>query len=262
MIRYSVNAGDTLSRIAKSHNVSLAQILQVNPRLQRNPDALRVGEVISIPQPDQSGTETDETAFGDSRGARDAVLRETLSTDELTVPKGQLTFDAEGLDVPGAFFSRVPHVPTGSSGVTLGRGYDMKEREPDKIERDLVKGGVEDTEATRFRGASTLAGTAARRFIQVAGLAAFEISHQVQKALFGIAYEAIEKDVIRICSKADVERIYGETDWPNLSPYVRDVIVDLRYRGDYTPATRREIQEFIASNDAIKIADLMKNEVY
>lgn len=38
-----------------------------------------------------------------------------------------MTFDQEGLENPGKkYHSRVPHVPSSSSGVTIGRGYDMK----------------------------------------------------------------------------------------------------------------------------------------
>ena len=37
-----------------------------------------------------------------------------------------------------------------------------------------------------------------------------------------VAYEALAKDVLRICSKRDVVNKYGATDWDNLDPRIRD----------------------------------------
>src|SRR5690606_34158303 len=67
---------------------------------------------------------------------------ENISTwcfgDCLTMSQGQVTFDAEGNDIPGnAYFSRVLHWPGGASGVTIGRGYDMKERTQAAVLQDL-----------------------------------------------------------------------------------------------------------------------------
>ncbi|PNS09862.1 hypothetical protein COO59_20620, partial [Mixta theicola] len=61
----------------------------------------------------------------------------------LRVSQGQFTFDNEGLEhstaavpfraVPTPWFSRVLHWPGGFSGVTLGRGFDMKLRSAGEI---------------------------------------------------------------------------------------------------------------------------------
>jgi hypothetical protein len=50
------------------------------------------------------------------------------TANQFRVPNGQLTFDLEGLECPDpsdkciAFHSRIPHVPSEESGVTIGRG--------------------------------------------------------------------------------------------------------------------------------------------
>lgn len=60
-------------------------------------------------------------------------------------------------------------------------------------------------------------------------------------------------DVIRICSKADVEAKYGVTQWNQIESLVRDILVDLRYRGDYTPLTRRLIQPCVVTQPVYQV---------
>ncbi len=63
----------------------------------------------------------------------DPVSDDEMDEKWLTVPKGQLTFDAEGNDVDTSiYFSRKPHIPMqrdgtviGQSGITYGRGLDI-----------------------------------------------------------------------------------------------------------------------------------------
>ena len=45
---YKVKAGDTLSRIAARHGITLKQLLDANPRFKANPDKLQVGEVLNL----------------------------------------------------------------------------------------------------------------------------------------------------------------------------------------------------------------------
>ena len=180
------------------------------------------------------------------------------SADEadFKVDRGQLTFDAEGQE-SGAFHSRKAHVPSDSSGVTIGRGYDMREKKADKIEADLKKAGVSDDQAKLFAQAAGKKGDEARKFIKdTPGLK--EITPAQQKKLFELSYAELEADVKRICGKDDVVKKYGETDWDKLHPAIRDVLVDLRFRGDYTPTAREKIQALVAKNDLKGFAAALK----
>ncbi|PCJ14926.1 MAG: hypothetical protein COB04_14130 [Gammaproteobacteria bacterium] len=166
----------------------------------------------------------------------------------MTITKGLITFESEGTE-GGPFHSRVPHVPGDTSGFTIGRGYDMKEKSADKIKSDLVDAGVDESLASIISLAAGLSGASAKAFIKDNDLASCEISVDSQEQLFCKTYDEIESDVRRICDKADCVKIYGAVDWDALNPKIKDVLVDLRYRGDYTPTSRKRIQELVAEND-------------
>src|SRR6185503_15887160 len=45
---YTVKPGDTLSKIASRHGITLNQLLDANPQFRANPDQLRVGDVLNL----------------------------------------------------------------------------------------------------------------------------------------------------------------------------------------------------------------------
>jgi len=184
------------------------------------------------------------------------------SQDDFQVDAGQLTFDAEGMEQPGRYFSRNPHVPTDSSGVTLGRGYDMRDKTPAGISADLTACGLDPAAAAQFAKAAGLSGAAGKSFIVQNNLSNFEITPGQQKLLFALTYQQMVSDVLRICQKPDLVARYGATDWAALPAKVRDLVVDLRYRGDYTPSSRERIQPLLVANNATAIATLMADEAY
>lgn len=47
-IPYAIRPGDTLSRLARLHSITLSQLLALNPQVE-NPDLIRVGEMILVP---------------------------------------------------------------------------------------------------------------------------------------------------------------------------------------------------------------------
>jgi hypothetical protein len=174
------------------------------------------------------------------------ALSGAWADDPFTVPHGQLTFDAEGTE-GGPYHSRRPHVPTDTSGLTIGRGYDMKERSASQITSDLTRAGVPEATAKLYAGAAHLSGAKARDYIKTHNPP--EITPAQQKALFAVSYDEAEADVRRICEKADVVAKYGKTDWGKLIPAIKDILVDLRFRGDYTPKAREHIQKLVVAND-------------
>jgi LysM repeat protein len=48
-MNYTVKAGDTLARIAKLNGITLSQLLDANPQFKSNPNQLKVGAVLNIP---------------------------------------------------------------------------------------------------------------------------------------------------------------------------------------------------------------------
>lgn len=173
--------------------------------------------------------------------------------------RGVLTFDAEGQE-GGPYHSRKLHVPSDSSGLTIGRGYDMKERSAAQILRDLVAAGVPKADATAISKAAGLSGKAARDFIAENDLAGFEITSDAQLRLFETTYASQEAEVVRICSKDDVVETYGATDWGKTHPAIRDLVVDLKFRGDYTGKSRKIIQPHIVANDLDKVLEVMSDK--
>ncbi|XP_028399277.1 uncharacterized protein LOC114522730 [Dendronephthya gigantea] len=181
----------------------------------------------------------------------------------LQVKYGQITFDAEGNDIPTSrYFSRKPHVPNSASGITIGRGYDLKHRSQTQVYSDLSGIGLSRAIARAFSKGVHLTGQTARNFLKRNNLQSSVITHEQQKKLFYIAYDPIAADARRLATKPDVQRAYGRTNWALLNNAIKDVVVDLRYRGDYTPTTRRMIQRAIVANDLQKFTLLMSDSNY
>ena len=162
--------------------------------------------------------------------------------------KGTVTWDSEGTE-GGRFHSRRLHVPSDASGLTLGRGYDMKSRTAAAVLIDLIRAGLPRADAERISKGAGLKGKAARQFIADNRLGDFEITPAAQKRLFEIAYEAEAAEAQRLATKADVMAKYGTTDWATLNPAIQEILIDLKFRGDYTPAARTRIQKYVAAND-------------
>ena len=167
--------------------------------------------------------------------------------------RGLITWECEGQE-GGPFHSRKLHVPSGSSGLTIGRGYDMKLKKASQIEADLKSAGVDPVKAKTISTAAGLQGNAAKQFIAAKGLQNFEISPEGQVKLFEITYASEEAEVKRISSKPDCVAKFGAVDWDNAHPAIRDLMVDLKFRGDYTPASRNLVQRLLARNDLKQLA--------
>lgn len=173
--------------------------------------------------------------------------------------KGLVTFEAEGNNNPKSIhFSRVAHVPSNSSGVTIGRGYDMKKRTKTKIITDLVNAGISKKESGLLAEGAGLSGTSAKTFIKKKEIKSIVISEEAQLKLFETIYEEYEKNAKRICTKADVTEKYGTCKWNSYSMELQELVTDLLYRGDYNPNSRTYLQKAIISNDPDKIKKALR----
>ncbi len=186
------------------------------------------------------------------------------SDDPLQVGVGQMTFDAEGNDDPNSrYFTRTIHYPpVGDSGVTMGRGYDMGNRSQDEIRNHLEAAGFDNSKISILVQAAGLKGNAAANYVRQNKERVGVITHDQQKQLFQIVYQELKSDVVRITTKSDVVARYGETDLDNLHPAIMELVVDLRYRGDYHPRTRGRIQPLMVNNDLQGLATLMADRGY
>jgi hypothetical protein len=176
------------------------------------------------------------------------ALKNLHGVHKMTITKGLLTYEAEGRE-GGAYHSRKLHVPSLKSGLTIGRGYDMKEKSAQKIKRDLIKIGLNQETANALAAASGLYGQSAEQFIDLHQLAKVEISIECQEKLFKLSYQEMEDDVKRICNKEDCKEAYGVVNWNELNTAMKAVVIDLRFRGDYTPTCRKSLQPILAAND-------------
>lgn len=184
---------------------------------------------------------------------------------QLTVPEGQVTFDAEGKDyilpdyapkkVPKKqdFFSRILHWPGDVSGVTLGRGYDMKMRTSGEIFATLRSIGIEEYRAVIASKAAYLSGRQAKTFVEATWQLFGEISYVQQQELFKRAYGE-KKNYAKPFYVRKAVTIPGAPSWEQLDQRIKDVIVDIFYQGIRRPGSMIEaaIKGRIALIDFIK----------
>ncbi|MBD8238126.1 hypothetical protein IFU18_16360 [Pseudomonas fluorescens] len=149
--------------------------------------------------------------------------------NDLTVLRGQVTFDAEGNDIANSpYFSRRLHWPGGASGVTLGRGYDIRHRTQNAVRADLIAAGVDIPSAENFSRGAGLFGNSARDFVSANRDAYGIISLRAQRILFEIViyprYEAATRQ------QYNSSVMSGWISWEQLDERVRDIAVDLTYQ--------------------------------
>ncbi len=178
-----------------------------------------------------------------------SVLNGVFKPQAIIAPKyGIITWSAEGTE-GGFYHSRKLHIPSPTSGLTLGRGYDFRRKSPATITKNLSAVGMNMVTTMVLKNASGLFGKTAQQFIIDNDLLDFQITPEIQKKLFKISYDDEAAEVQRICAKNDVVKLYGATDWGILNKTIKDIVVDLKFRGDYTPSSRRFLQKSIADND-------------
>lgn len=175
----------------------------------------------------------------------------------LTVPKGQLTFDAEGNDNNDSlYFSRHIHWPGGVSGITIGRGYDLGQQSDPVSDFDAIE--LNQPLKIWLVESKGLSGSDAKNRYESAdkSISDYEITRKKQYDLFVITYNRLEADVKRICQKPDTIRAYHpnpnatpEQAWNDIPEKIKEVLVDLRYRGDYTSHARSLIQRYAYSGN-------------
>lgn len=208
-----------------------------------------------MPNPDGQVTSSRSSSFK----ALISVLDSTRTTRAVTNPtRGSLTWGAEGTE-GGRYHSRILHVPSATSGVTIGRGYDMKYRSAAEITQHLISVGVTAERAAVIARSAGLSGNKATESIISNDLLDYEIGVDSQFKLFNLIYQDYVDTVKRICNKTKVVSLYGSVEWETLDKAIIDVLVDLTFRGDYHGSSRKVIQKSVADNDFTTFKSLIVN---
>lgn len=190
-----------------------------------------------------------------------------MSLKWLKVEKGQLTFDAEGNDQNSSpWFSRKVHWPAGVSGITIGRGYDLGQQTTS--ESDLTQVGIVDPLKTWLVGSQGLSASGAHARLNSApeDIRSANISRKQQHDLFALIYQRLEADVKRICQKNSTIHAYHpnpqvtpDQAWEGIPEKIKEVLVDLRYRGDYTSHARSILQHYAYSGNLDGFGQVLSN---
>lgn len=224
-------------------NTSIAGMPVNNEKsLEAEADQMGAKAAQMKPGPDFAG------ADGGSGGGSNANAPVQRTEDPLRVREGQVTFDSEGQD-SGRYFSRVCHWPGGNSGVTIGRGYDLGSRTAREVLGHLTAAGITGSQATTLSTGAGLKGQPAGDWVRTNKDRVGEITHDQQKILFEVVYGEMKQSVITISERQAAKDKYGDVDFDTLHPAIMETLVDLRYRGDYTPSTREWIQPLVVRND-------------
>jgi hypothetical protein len=86
-----------------------------------------------------------------------------------------------------------------------------------------------------------------------------ELTAPQEKKLFDNTFAFMNADVQRIISKPDALAKYGKINWVTLNPAIKVVLIDLRYRGDFTTQSREFLQPVVARNDLEGLNRILKN---
>jgi hypothetical protein len=176
---------------------------------------------------------------------------------------GQHTFDAEGVEASGKFFSRRIGYPGGMSGVTIGRGYDMGGRTSKQVLSELTSAGMPEADARELSQGAGLRGVDAKRYVSANLSSAPIMSPQVQKSLFeDVVTPIVIADIQRILRSASTVSHYGAVSWGSLSPGAKELLFDLRFRGDYTPHTRERLQPLLVGRDDAGLKRVIDDSEY
>jgi len=169
-----------------------------------------------------------------------------------------VTFDSEGNDNPESrYFSRKPHWPGGASGVTIGRGYDMKFRTRDEIRSDLTAAGVSRRATRKLSKGAGLEGRKASRFAH--RKRRLVLTAAQQNLLFEQVYRWYEMETQRlVCKWEGAADASCDAIWMRMDGSIQELLIDLRYRGDLTRTRWTSwLSASAASNDLTAFAAVM-----
>jgi hypothetical protein len=132
-----------------------------------------------------------------------------------------------------------------------------------QVARELALAGVPRQDAENLSRGAGLRGDTAALFIRNYQDSAPILTLEAQRRLFEeVTTPETINDIKRIFAKSDTVAVYGVVNWDDLPSAAQEIVFDLRYRGDYTPLTRKRIQPILASQEWNKLPELMNDMAY
>ena len=172
---------------------------------------------------------------------------------DLAFPRfSSLTFNAEGGGLPRAWR---PYWPGGVSGVTLGPGYDLKERDTEEVRTQLVAAGVSASDADRLSAAAGLGAKAAGDWVERHRKSYRPITIDISMLLFLNVYPTYYG---RARTKVEA---WGAS-WDSLSPKMQEALIDLSFRGDFAQRHRKKLLPAIVTRSEAMLRDALADYDY
>lgn len=158
-------------------------------------------------------------------------FKDDMDLSWLIVPEGQITFNAEGVDLQSSHnFSRKVHWPGNEkSGVTIGRGYDCGNRSKSEVYNDMIAARVNERQAGLISDCAGLKGESAGDFVALNVDLIGEITRKSQYLLFVNIYPSYVERGLRNYEywTKDLEK----KAWLDLDQEIKDIAVDFVYQG-------------------------------
>ncbi|MDO9103541.1 MAG: LysM peptidoglycan-binding domain-containing protein [Methylovulum sp.] len=123
-MKYIIKSGDTLTKIANAHEMSLAELLDANPQYKAHPDRISVGDVLVLPdggegEPIINDTEDDTDGSPSVASSADSHTLGELSAKYETGNRGPGTVSTGKGDAGGVSYGS--YQMTSINGGTVGR---------------------------------------------------------------------------------------------------------------------------------------------
>lgn len=135
----------------------------------------------------------------------------------------ELTFAVEGGN--GTDVLKVHWPESDASGVTLGAGYDMGNRSKAEVKADLVAAGVPAADAEKLSAGAGKKGNDAKNWVAANVGTLPKITTDIAKSLYEKIYPTyVDKAKTRVADHGG--------DWAKYPTVMKEVLVDLAYRGD------------------------------
>ena len=171
------------------------------------------------------------------------IVKDYPNGNPLKVTSGQFTFDLEGGDKAGSVNdSRVLHHPTPDSGVTIGRGVDLKYFTAEMVDSLFGSAGFSQSDIGLFKQAAGKTSNAADDFVKSNKEVIGRISVDQQNALFQIAYPLKQEYASEVYSRALVGLTGDKTsqaNWAGMNEKIKTIYTDLLYQGALPAAAAR-----------------------